>query len=1173
MIKNTILFLRHLKYIFSLLIIFSLVCGSTPIAIAAGSPIMEKIEIVEEDGFTRIIIHFDRKVSYTISELSDPPRLLLDFKTDVETKLPERQIIKKGNIDLIRAYYLAKTYGEKDILLPVDALVIEYSEMLNYKAVSRGNTIVITSEYAIEYKDTEEAKQLQQDILTKAQKPAEVNKEDINKYIREGKAYYRDKQYEEAIKAWENALSLAPTDQKILSYLRRARSKITKTELEESPIEEKKEVDLKTISDQIDNYLTKGRKLYRQDLFKEAVTSWQMVLKLDPNNSKAKRYIEKAKEKLTEKQTKIITRLNPVDQTSDLEKLTEVKMPSELPDILSEGFEEQRTNYKGLSLSDCFKIGLKNNHSLKISQEEVVLAHLKSEDARKLLLPKGSLKWSETLGTVSGNEYRGRALTFEVQQSLYDGDKAANTYRQAKVNIVVSLKNYEKEKMDFLFEIEEDYYVLANAKKHLNNLQQALEKCKKTMAIVKQKVEMDLSKPIDLLNVKTTYNDTFMKIASAKNDLELAKLSLKQKLVIPPNAEIDVQPTPGIKSILDIDFEETLNVAYENRPDLLVNELMVLYHMYSVKMAKGAEHYKVDLNSSIGLNDEAYTSDPLRLKREWYVGVKLSRPLGVNELENNMIAQDKVPQAGQTTSSKYTNNTVQLKFFQNKTKTDIAEKVVAYHKAIQDYYKSKNSVFYEIQEGIFKYKKAILKIDNTRSSMSLTKKEITINKVKAELDEAQLSDLLKMEVKLHDQITDYEQAVTDYYTQIAKLNKLMGVPRYYDALTGNKNIKWGDKRKLPSPDIAEKRWWQFWKQTEDDEITSVVDKFYDLDEEFDKFYPMDEEKRPNYKWWKFWTKDKKWEKNIYPVKQLQEEDFQEEEKHYFWQFWKSTESREARELAREIENKKNQASFATGEENETMPIPVDDRRKKEIKKEKAEYTNFYIEQIKSHRLLGEERQLLEEKEFEQSNRSGISKLFGAIFTEKENTEDFVDISDFYPIEADGRILIPEDKTHTKKWWKFWQSDEELNLYSPQETEMRVILPEEDHTNYRMKEETEQLMRYINNNKTPLISAIDVRERGEQLRIYLHTTQKIFFKPTELTTPPRLLISFETPVKLGVKDNYIINKGDIKGIRFTRIEKGGLAAAVIIDMSYPVAYNIVADDNNLIIILDNKSDIL
>lgn len=1172
MIKNTIKFFKNLKYVLCFLIIFSLIPGSAPIVFAAGSPVMEKIEIVEEEGFTRIIIHFDRRISYTISELSDPPRLLLDFKTDVETKLPEKQIIKRGNIDLIRAYYLAKTYGEKNILLPVDALVIEYSEMLSYKAVARGTTIVITSEYAVQYKDKSEAQKLQQDI-TKTKKPKDAHKEDIKKYTREGKSYYRDKQYEEAIEAWENALDLAPNDQKILAYLRRARSKITKTELEEAPIKEKKAKDLKTISDQIDNYLTKGRKLYRQDLFKEAIAAWKMVLKLDPKNSRAKRYIEKAREKLTEKQTKIVTQIKPEDQTGELEKMTEVKLPSKLPEMLEEDYKRKRTNYKGLSLDDCFKIGLKNNHALKIAQEEVVLAYLKSEDARKLLLPKGSLKWSETLGTVSGNEYRGRAITFEVQQNLYDGDKAANTYRQAKVNIVVSLKNYEKEKIDFLFKIEEDYYVLANAQKHLNNLNQALKKCKKTMSLVKQRVEMDLSKPIDLLNVKTTYNDTFMKIASAKNDLALAKLSLKQNLVIPPDAEIDVRPTPNISSLLDVDFEETLNVAYENRPDLLVNELMVLYHMYSVKMAKGATHYKVDLNSSIGLNDEAYTTDPLRLKSEWYVGLKLSRPLGVNVLENNTIAQDKVPQAGQTTSSKYTNNTFQLKFFQNKAKTDIAEKTVAYHKAIKDYYKSKNSVFYEIQEGIFKYKKAILKINNTRSSMSLTKKEITINKVKAELDEASMADLLKQEVKLHDQITDYEQAITDYYTQIAKLNKLMGVPRYYDALSGNKNIKWGDKRKLPEPDVDEKRWWQFWKQTEEDEITSVVNQFYDLDEEFDKFYPLEDEQRPNYKWWKFWTKDKKWEKNIYPVKQLQEEDFIEEEKHYFWQFWKSKESKEARQLAREIENKKNQESFATADENETMPIPVDERRKKEIKKDKAEYTNFYIEQIKSHRLLGEERQLLEEKEFKQNSRSGISKLFGGLFAEKEKTEEFVDISDFYPVEADGRILIPKDKKQSKKWWKFWQSDEELNLYAPEETEMRVILPEEDHTNYRMKEETEQLMRYINNNKTPMINAIKVKERGDQLRIHFHTTQKIFFKPTELNTPARLLVAFETPVKLGVKDNYIINRGDIKGVRFTRVDKGGLAAAVIIDMTYPVAYNIVADENNFIIILDNKSDLL
>ncbi|MFC2140156.1 TolC family protein, partial [Candidatus Auribacterota bacterium] len=977
---------------FFLTIIFLFSCIS--ITEATNIPKLTNIEIIPKRGHTKIILYLSSKANYYISQLDTPPRLLIDFKIDVESKLPEKQTPNKGNIDSIRSYYLAKSSLKNEILLPLDAIVIEFKEMESYQANFVGNNIEIVVFFKTSFTDSPKRKKIAPEQISQAEELAETleqKQKRINRLMEKGKSFYRSKNFTQAIETWEQALALDPDDPKIKAYVRRAEGKITQKELEKEPIKEVGKEKLSTVDDQIDNYFNKGKHLYRQKKYKEAIDAWNMLLKLDPKNPKPARYIKKAKEKIAEVKKKKKRKFEGEKKEATIEETTRVDMPKQLPEMLEEEFRKAKDKYQNISLKECVQIALKNNNELKISQEEVVLAYLKSEDARKVLLPKGNLKWNEVAGTTSGNKYRGRELTFEIQQPLFDGHKAENRYRQSKVNIIIAEKNYEKAKNDFMFEISEKYYVLANSQKILENLKNSFKKCKKALSLMKKRVELELSKPVDLLSIKSSYNDIYLKVASALNDLELAQLSLKQKMGIKPNANINVLTTPPIERMLDISFEECLELAYNHRQDLLVNELQVLYHMYAVKMAKGATDYKIDLNASCGFNDEAYINEPLRLEQEWYVGVKLTRPLGVNLIENNTISQDKVPSAGQTTSSRYTNNTFTMKLFQNNTQTPIAEATVGYHKAIKDYIKAKNTIFYEVREGIFNYKKAILKIENNRSSIALTKKELAISKVKAELAEVSPPDLLKIEIRLHNQITDFEQAVTDYYTQIAKINKLICINRYFDPISARKNVKWQKKRFLPKSDIVPKRWWQLWNKKEDDEISDIIDEYYDLDEEFDKLYHV-EEKRPKYRFWQFWKKDNRWQEDIYPVKKIEPKDLEaqqwknekvKEKKKKIWQFWKKeSKTKEEKPHSKKIEiaskkditNKDSKTKWwkfwKQGKKEKQKELSLskkiaspkketkEEKRWKKAKKEKEEFKDYYVEQIKKHRLLQEEKELL-----------------------------------------------------------------------------------------------------------------------------------------------------------------------------------------------------------------------
>ena len=82
----------------------------------------------------------------------------------------------------------------------------------------------------------------------------------------------------------------------------------------------------KVAYDAIEEYLANGKNLYRQDKFQEAVDAWHKALELDPDNVRAQRYIERARERLKES-----------EPLTTLEKTIEAEAPELIPyEIISE---------------------------------------------------------------------------------------------------------------------------------------------------------------------------------------------------------------------------------------------------------------------------------------------------------------------------------------------------------------------------------------------------------------------------------------------------------------------------------------------------------------------------------------------------------------------------------------------------------------------------------------------------------------------------------------------------------------------------------------------------------------------------------------------------------------------------------------------------------------------
>jgi tetratricopeptide (TPR) repeat protein len=134
----------------------------------------------------------------------------------------------------------------------------------------------------------------------------------IKDFFEKGLSYYRTGDFKKAVEEWDKALELSPKNNQILTFIEKTKIKneveeVKKVEKSEKvkevrEVEETKKVveekKTKTVKNPIDEKKVSelyyaGLKCYKQGKISEAIELWKQVLKLDPNNEKAKKNLEK----------------------------------------------------------------------------------------------------------------------------------------------------------------------------------------------------------------------------------------------------------------------------------------------------------------------------------------------------------------------------------------------------------------------------------------------------------------------------------------------------------------------------------------------------------------------------------------------------------------------------------------------------------------------------------------------------------------------------------------------------------------------------------------------------------------------------------------------------------------------------------------------------------------
>ena len=494
----------------------------------------------------------------------------------------------------------------------------------------------------------------------------------------------------------------------------------------------------------------------------------------------------------------------PVDRPSEIERSNVSIASAQSP---SYGMRELPEDGQArlLTLDECIDIAIKNHLPLKAIKKSVKLAQWRLFEARRNLLPKVGVKMEEHTGQIYGRRFYGKSTAVDLQQTLWHGGELMYTMMQAQTNLKIVNKEYARIKNELILQVKKGYYTLAKAKENFKLQKELLREVSRISDMVIKQFEAGVTANLELLNVNSQMNQVRFQYTSAKGDVEVAELILKQAMNMDTRERVDIE-APLVLNKVDIDFNRVLADAMAYRPEMQISSMMIQYYIYEQKVARAKAWPKIDFIGSFGMAKEEYISkdsgpdvngntDPdQKMLQQWYAGVKCSIPLWGSTGEYSYTKEVWAPVVSAYRGTSTITNSYKFNFLDNLAQfSDKASADVDMDKARQEFIKTKQDVTLETKEGCFNYEKALMQLETAINKVKYQESDLELTKFRRQMDEAQDSNVIESLIKLAQEKFGYVQAISDCQIAIASISKAVGVPEYFK---GSESIN--DKKEIIS---------------------------------------------------------------------------------------------------------------------------------------------------------------------------------------------------------------------------------------------------------------------------------------------------------------------------------------------------------------------------------------
>ncbi|MEM6829895.1 MAG: TolC family protein, partial [Bacteroidota bacterium] len=272
---------------------------------------------------------------------------------------------------------------------------------------------------------------------------------------------------------------------------------------------------------------------------------------------------------------------------------------------------------KSLSLQDCIEIAIENNLTVRRSQLNLASSKvdlMQSKGQRYPTLNAGGnygFNWGRAIDPTS-NLFVNQRINFNglngsSNLALFQGRQLTNTIRQNKLNVAASQQDVARSINDISLSVALTYLnvilnmeLLQNAKFQLASSEEQLDRTKKLVA----SGALPISNELQLVSQQATNE---VSVINAENNLDLARLDLKQSLLLPPGEEIaivvpEIEVEVDQEKITSSSIEEIYQFSMGNQPEIKSADLRVQSAGVGLQVSRGALYPSLGLNGGFSTN-------------------------------------------------------------------------------------------------------------------------------------------------------------------------------------------------------------------------------------------------------------------------------------------------------------------------------------------------------------------------------------------------------------------------------------------------------------------------------------------------------------------------------------------------------------------------------------------
>jgi len=397
---------------------------------------------------------------------------------------------------------------------------------------------------------------------------------------------------------------------------------------------------------------------------------------------------------------------------------------------------------KQWSLTDCIGYALEQNIQVRKAGVSVSLGELNLQQAKDNMLPSLSgsmgenLGWRLDAGGTDESSWVGSSRTTASLSSgltLFSGFQLRNRVRLAGLDYRSTQYSADQTRESVSLNIMSAYLQVLYSQEQVTNARNQADATREELALAAERLKLGAIANTDYLQVKTQLASEESSLASAVNNLKMAKLNLMQLMEYPVEESFEIM-RPDINAIISIapaaDAVSVYQEALEVKPQVKIAAINRESASIDLEIARGGFFPSLSLSAgmSTGFTEAAEMGSQLKNGFSPSLGLSASIPIFRNNQNKTSVSRAKY---GITTAELDELNTRnQLRKEVEQAVLDAESALISYQAALNRYDSSVES--YNVSEEKFKLG-AMNSVDFLIQKTNLTSAESNLLQAKYEL--------------------------------------------------------------------------------------------------------------------------------------------------------------------------------------------------------------------------------------------------------------------------------------------------------------------------------------------------------------------------------------------------------------------------------------------------------